>query len=173
MASSLGYSILGENNLSKNKNNNTKKPIPSSTKVNSMIKLLHNDDEDNLADFKPPSVPESSGVEKTKAKESMPSHVSKEAFGQLHPENEINDIQEINYPQSYPPPQYYQQATTNIQASNEPVLQEKLQYLIQLIEENNDSKVNSITEELVLYCFLGVFVIFITDSFTKMGKYIR
>ena len=27
MASSLGYSILGENNLSKNKNNNTKKPI--------------------------------------------------------------------------------------------------------------------------------------------------
>ena len=71
MASSLGYSILGENNLSKNKNNNTKKPIPSSTKVNSMIKLLHNDDEDNLADFKPPSVPESSGVEKTKAKESM------------------------------------------------------------------------------------------------------
>jgi len=173
MASSLGYSILGENNLSKNKNNNTKKPIPSTTKVNSMIKLLHNNDEDNLADFKPPSVPESSGVEKTKAKEGMPSHVSKEAFGQLQSENETNDYQENNYPQSYPPSQYYQQATTNIQTSNEPVLQEKLQYLIQLIEENNDSKVNSITEELVLYCFLGVFVIFITDSFTKMGKYIR
>ena len=50
---------------------------------------------------------------------------------------------------------------------------EKLNYLVNLIENNNDEKVNSITEELVLYCFLGVFIIFIVDSFAKVGKYVR
>jgi len=49
----------------------------------------------------------------------------------------------------------------------------KLNYLINLIEEGHDEKKNSVTEELVLYCFLGVFVIFIVDSFTKAGKYVR
>ena len=40
-----------------------------------------------------------------------------------------------------------------------------------LLEEQHDEKVN-ITEE-ILYSFLGVFVIFIVDSFVKVGKYIR
>ena len=45
--------------------------------------------------------------------------------------------------------------------------------MIHLLEEQKDEKVNNITEELVLYCFLGVFIIFLIDSFTKVGKYIR
>ncbi len=28
-------------------------------------------------------------------------------------------------------------------------------------------------EELVLYTFLGVFVIFVVDSFARVGKYVR
>jgi hypothetical protein len=34
-------------------------------------------------------------------------------------------------------------------------------------------KLDHITEELVLYCFLGVFIIFIVDSFARAGKYVR
>ena len=49
----------------------------------------------------------------------------------------------------------------------------KLNYLIHLLEDQKDEKVGSITEELVLYCFLGVFIIFIVDSFVKVGKYVR
>ena len=41
------------------------------------------------------------------------------------------------------------------------------------LDVSHDEKKNSVTEELVLYCFLGVFVIFIVDSFTKAGKYVR
>ncbi len=49
----------------------------------------------------------------------------------------------------------------------------KLNYLIHLLEDQKDEKVGSITEELVLYCFLGVFIIFVLDSFVKVCKYVR
>jgi len=48
----------------------------------------------------------------------------------------------------------------------------KLNYLIHLLEDQKDEKAGSITEELVLYCFLGVFIIFVLDSFVKVGKYV-
>jgi hypothetical protein len=53
------------------------------------------------------------------------------------------------------------------------VLIEKLNYMINLLEEQQDQKTESVTEEVVLYSFLGVFIIFIVDSFTKVGKYVR
>jgi hypothetical protein len=49
----------------------------------------------------------------------------------------------------------------------------KLNYLIHLLEDQKEERVGSITEELVLYCFLGVFIIFVLDSFVKVGKYVR
>lgn len=49
----------------------------------------------------------------------------------------------------------------------------KINYMIQLLEENQDEKINNVTEEMILYIFLGVFVIFMIDSFTKVGKYVR
>ena len=49
----------------------------------------------------------------------------------------------------------------------------KINYMIQLLEETQDEKINNVTEEMILYVFLGVFVIFMIDSFTKVGKYVR
>jgi hypothetical protein len=34
-------------------------------------------------------------------------------------------------------------------------------------------KTANITEEFILYAFLGVFIIFIVDSFSRGGKYIK
>ena len=56
---------------------------------------------------------------------------------------------------------------------NENEIYKKLDYLIHLIEEIKDEKTNNVTEELVLYSFLGVFIIFIVDSFARAGKYAR
>jgi len=50
---------------------------------------------------------------------------------------------------------------------------EKLNYIIQCIEETKDERTSNISEELVLYMFLGVFVIFVVDSFARAGKYTR
>ena len=48
--------------------------------------------------------------------------------------------------------------------------QKKINYMINLLEEQKDVKTKNITEELILYCFLGIFVIFLIDSFVKIGK---
>lgn len=60
----------------------------------------------------------------------------------------------------------------NQQDSNQ-VLIEKLNYMINLLEEQQDQKTGNVTEEVVLYSFLGIFIIFIVDSFSKVGKYVR
>ena len=52
-------------------------------------------------------------------------------------------------------------------------LVEKLNYIIDILEEQQDYKTNSILEDLILYAFLGIFIIFIVDSFSKSSKYVR
>ena len=63
--------------------------------------------------------------------------------------------------------------TTSLQNDSNQVLIEKLNYMINLLEEQQEQKTGSVTEEVVLYSFLGVFIIFVIDSFTKVGKYVR
>jgi|LauGreDrversion4_2_1035121.scaffolds.fasta_scaffold404660_1 hypothetical protein len=50
---------------------------------------------------------------------------------------------------------------------------DKLNYIINILEEQQDQKTDTIAEEVILYSFLGVFIIFVVDSFTKVGKYVR
>lgn len=52
-------------------------------------------------------------------------------------------------------------------------IMEKINYMIHLLEEQQHEKTNNITEEFLLYTFLGVFVIYVLDSFARSGKYIR
>ena len=65
--------------------------------------------------------------------------------------------------------------STNSYSQNDSnqLLIEKLNYMINLLEEQQDQKTGSVTEEVVLYSFLGIFIIFVIDSFTKVGKYVR
>ena len=53
------------------------------------------------------------------------------------------------------------------------VLIDKLNYMINLLEEQQDERTNNVTEEVVLYSFLGIFIIFIADTFVRAGKYVR
>jgi len=52
-------------------------------------------------------------------------------------------------------------------------LMQKLNYMIHLLEEQQDEKTNHVTEEVILYSFLGIFIIFLVDSFARVGKYTR
>ena len=67
----------------------------------------------------------------------------------------------------------YSNSSSDNNSEGSQVLIEKLNYMINLLEEQQDQKTGSVTEEVVLYSFLGVFIIFIVDSFTKVGKYTR
>lgn len=49
----------------------------------------------------------------------------------------------------------------------------KLNLLIKLLEEQRNEKTVYVNEEIILYAFLGIFIIFIVDSFARSGKYTR
>ena len=66
---------------------------------------------------------------------------------------------------------YYSQSTKNGDA-NDGIMQ-KLNYITHILEDIQMEKTSNITEELILYTFLGVFTIFIVDSFARVGKYHR
>ena len=53
------------------------------------------------------------------------------------------------------------------------VLLEKISYMIYLLEQQKQEKKKNTTEEFVLYSFLGVFMIYVVDSFSRSGRYIR
>ena len=189
--------INNESNLNiheqrrKNKTIKNRSVYPSSNdKVENMIKHLNlssvEEEGNGLADFNPPSKPMSSGVERTKntisSVENFQSNGSEEMVD-MDDENDDAEVtaegfQEANgsYSKQYfeqHVPYYANASNIKDSASSNPEIMNKINYLVTLIENNNDEKVNSITEELVLYCFLGVFIIFIVDSFAKVGKYVR
>lgn len=49
----------------------------------------------------------------------------------------------------------------------------KIDNILNLLEEQKMVKTKHITEELILYIFLGIFIIYILDSFVKVSKYTR
>lgn len=69
--------------------------------------------------------------------------------------------------------QPYQQSNDFTGNSSHDVLIQKLNYMINLLEEQKDERTGNVTEEVILYSFLGIFIIFIVDSFVRVGKYVR
>ena len=67
----------------------------------------------------------------------------------------------------------HNETNTNAHKSSNDILIDKLNYMIHLLEEQQDEKTNNVTEEVILYSFLGIFIIFIVDSFARVGKYTR
>jgi len=172
-------------------------------KVNSVLAKIHNssgeDDDDSEDNFNPPPRAESSGVQRTipPKQESMTTITSSNdsTFRTLgrapQPIYEKSDNLDLNDFSNYGAEEYYKKAVPNYNkpyyrnstnqnenanANNymsQDVLIQKLNYMITLLEDQQDEKTNNVTEEVVLYSFLGIFIIFIADTFVKAGKYVR
>jgi len=185
-------------NRKKNTNNRTQKRYSkedyNSEKVNSVLDAIHNTnsqmmDHSSLGDFKPLEPPVSVGVENTKI--NNPDTVN---------DNDEIDLHALksNYMNEQAANQYYKQFIPNYGGDSSQnknhnqggahvsggmhnvsgmtqndTLMTKLNYMIHLLEERQDERTNNVTEEVILYSFLGVFMIFIVDSFVKVGKYVR
>lgn len=52
-------------------------------------------------------------------------------------------------------------------------MMERINYMIHLLEEQQMEKTNYVMEEFIMYTFLGVFMIYVCDSFSCAGKYVR
>ena len=90
--------------------------------------------------------------------------------------NNLNDtIKDTNTERPYTDNNQNQDFTNNIAKKYEKLdgTLEKLNHIIHLLEQQQDEKTETVTEELILYLFLGFFIIYIIDSFFRAGKYYR
>ena len=165
------------------------------------VTAKHSENFKSLDPYNFPSKPVSVGGERTKKQEGM-TNIDSSMVPQPMDDDELklqelqstfmNDAQVREYYRKLVPnynpvknennKNYYPSSTStnaninaNIPSSSDSnqVLIEKLNYMINLLEEQQEQKTGSATEEVVLYSFLGVFIIFVVDSFAKVGKYTR
>jgi hypothetical protein len=68
---------------------------------------------------------------------------------------------------------YYAKMGIGAGAAGDDKLMERLNYMIHLLEQQQNEKTTNVVEEIILYAMLGVFVIFVVDGFRQSGKYIR
>ena len=124
----------------------TQKNVPEkvSEKVNVALQSI---DEDTLADFV-----EEVSIEEIK-KNNQPRSLTN------YHKNLIPRTYEVNFPQEIP--------------RERDVLLEKLNYIVGLLENQQDEKTNNVVEDLLIYSLLGCFIIFIIDKFVSVGKYVR
>ena len=158
--------------------------------------------DDNMGNFNPPPKPMSVGGAKTEEMKTMTdlktnTYIGKEPYPTNYQRNEGLDLNNLhaNYtePEEYykkmlpgynraqssspdmePKRRYYSSPSVSLDNnSSSDVLIKKINYMINLLEEQQDERTHNVTEEVVLYSFLGIFIIFVVDSFTKVGKYVR
>lgn len=65
------------------------------------------------------------------------------------------------------------QASTTHSTNSNSLLLSKLDHLISLLDIQEGERAGNETEEIILYLFLGVFIIYVIDSFSKVAKYTR
>jgi hypothetical protein len=160
------------------------------------------DDENHLGDFNPPPKPDSAGVVKTISNEqtnALNQQKNTEMFRIMGNAPQPNTQTDIGYSYNNQSDQktvdeyykkilpgydsnrqnvnkpYYNTTTYGTQsiAGEQDILLQKLNYMIHLLEEKQDEKTNNVMEEVILYSFLGIFIIFVVDSFARVGKYVR
>lgn len=61
---------------------------------------------------------------------------------------------------------------TNMKSSEDKIW-DRLGYIVHLLEQQQNEKTDSVIEEYILYVLLGTFIIFVVDSFSRSGKYVR
>ena len=86
---------------------------------------------------------------------------------------EVDELMDYVPPKLKEPENVYDTPLFEPFPKNDSNLLDKLNYMIFLLEEQRDEKTGQITEELILYVFLGVFTLFVLDTFVKHGKYSR
>jgi hypothetical protein len=127
-------------------------------KENTQPNMLGDQNEDDEDDDAQPK-------QKTQPKGASDNSVTNEGFREMS-----SDYAKQYYGQYIP---FSNPSMTTQSTTHNGDFMKKLNYMIHLLEDQKDEKINGITEELVLYLFLGIFIIFLVDSFAKVGKYVR
>lgn len=148
-----------QNNFSKKQPKNKTIKNENSKKIKAeMLKetfdLSDDDSDDNLENFKP--VQEENIKSNNNPLNSLNSENSQEYVSDYY-KNYLKNVQ----------------ANRNLESISNNELLKKLDNILYLLEDQNEEKNSYVTEELILYVFLGIFIIYVLDSFVRVGKYTR
>ena len=166
------------------RNKTIKKRSSALHKMQKHIGLESFDNNDELESFNPPPKPESVGMMRRISREkSEENQDNEESPVQPHSEHQksdpsytreaFNNLPSLASEEFYRKMVPYYDKTGGTTMLNKEEMTDKLDYLIHLLEEQQDMRTGHVTEELILYSFLGVFIIFVLDSFARAGKYVR
>lgn len=168
MSYPLQYSLYDNDEHKTIRKNKTYKKRPTK-KVQNFLEAMENK---TMGDFKgvPPTYPAHPQKPEPikKKKEVDPTDTAVENFTQLPSLASADE-----YYKQYVPYYTNVENSSQLTGSNKNQLMEKLNYMIHLLEEQQEDKTGNVAEELILYLFLGIFVIFVVDSFARAGKYTR
>ena len=186
--SNSGMSIGDTQTYNAEKQSRVHQMIEQITKVNA------ENDGSKLADFTPPHAPMVAGSLSGGANALFPKPLNQTLdesrqrpnmnSGGIYLSNETGLGKYTNYRMAHDPStlrsaslpesaQYYGKTLPTSISSDDRRLMEKINYMIHLLEEQQMEKTNNVMAEFVLYSLLGVFVIYVVDSFSRSGKYMR
>ena len=188
-------------NINKNENNqSTIEELQNysnerSERVNELlneISSLGNDEENNMGEFspiEPPNLQSKKDMDALEFSQEYNPTIStyldatnarknkRKEETNLYGANDSSHAKLSNYNQSYEPakiePYYKKMGINSSQEGGSDKLMERINYMIHLLEAQQHEKTDTITEEFILYIFLGTFVIFVVDSFARTGTYKR
>jgi hypothetical protein len=183
---SLNYETTSTPTLEKVISDNDERNNRVNTILNQMSSVSPDNDGQNLVDFKPPPMPElnvKKDLEFGKQSDEPiepPSHplqipipmIPKVSNHYVSSYPNVSNYQTV-YDQSVP--QYLRMDLGEKQDAvpSSSKMMEKINYMIHLLENQENEKTANVTEEFILYTFLGVFMIYVVDSFSRAGKYVR
>lgn len=157
----MSYLALSPAPFDDNDNTINKKKKKRDRKVDSIIKEIQEDnDGDELENFTsssgllaPPQIQTRDGSSR-----------EKESDDAIKPES-FDSLSSVDIP-------YYTQMSAPSEVKKDELLL-KLDKILTLLEEQRDEKTGHVTEEVILFSFIGIFIIFVVDSFARAGKYVR
>ena len=174
-----------------------KRPDPTKRHVAAMIEHIHAatgtdpDETGALSNFNPPPPPELQSQEGMKDDQDEPvgasgfvglvgdANESKMSSGSPEHDAHARDFTQRGLREAFSPPYYSDMGNSGKgqdrfhSVEDRDLLLKKLDYMIHLLEEQKDERTGHVAEEVVLYSFLGIFIIFMADSFARAGKYVR
>ena len=89
------------------------------------------------------------------------------------PQDPYSNYRKIYEPSKMRVQNRFQPSNLSLPMTHDDKLMEKVNYMIYLLEQQQSEKTSNITEEFILYTFLGIFIIFVVDSFARTGRYTR
>ena len=128
--------------------------------IEEIHKNIQEDNENELHNFYESEMKSNQERKKQVNQYEMDKKNSKNDYLIMDNQEPINNIEKYSYYKNNP-------------TSSKNEMLEKLNYLIDQFEDQKEIKSNQKNEEIVLYSFLGIFIIYVLDSFVCIGKYSR